>query len=57
MARVWQKDFFGRDGDWVLWRLDPKTVDALQPLELTPKPVEVVRVHLVLAPLRFLGNP
>jgi hypothetical protein len=58
MAQIWKKDFFGRDGDWVLWRLSQTTVDALQPLELTPKPVEVVRVHLVLAPLSLLtGNP
>ena len=58
MAKIWKKDFFARDGDWVLWRLDPKTVDALQPLTLDPKPVEAVRVHLVLAPLSLLtGNP
>lgn len=51
MAKIWEKDLFGRDGAWLVWRLDPGTVDALQPLTIDPRPEEVVRVHLVLTPV------
>ena len=52
MAAIWKKDLFEREGDWLLWRLDPKTIDTLQPLTIKPKPAEVVRVHLVLMPVK-----
>jgi hypothetical protein len=51
MAKIWRETFFERPGRWMLWRLDPKTVDELYPLELDPEPTRQVRVHLVIAPL------
>ncbi len=52
MADIWREDFFARDGQWILWRLDPPTVDRILPLELVPPPVpSPVRVHLAFAPL------
>jgi hypothetical protein len=52
MASIWRDDFFARDGRWILWRLDPATVDRILPLELVPRSItSPVRVHLAFAPL------
>ncbi len=51
MAQIWREDLFSREGEWLLWRLDPSTVDAMMPLSIDPAPLETVRVHLVCAPV------
>ncbi|MDP7018656.1 MAG: HEAT repeat domain-containing protein [Pirellulaceae bacterium] len=44
----WRADFFEKPGDRVLMFVSPADYDALCPLEVRPKPTEIVRIGIVL---------
>lgn len=51
LVRVWSDSLDG-DPAVVLYRLDPTVVSSLVPLTVTPAPASLVRVWLVMSPLR-----
>lgn len=44
MVKTWESSWFGEDGVRVFYLLPPSMTDELLPLQITPKPAELVRV-------------